>query len=203
MPGAARAGRTRARARVAGRSGEAAGALTRLELARLCARVENDWVGAQTGLLDQLASLFGQRDAALCIDFATLAIEPVPLGWEAGGWSCSTPAIVTRTPAPPTTSAAPNAPAPASCLAGLAQRGACRGAWRAARAAASPRPPRARRKRARARRRAGAARRRPARARERCSTPHTRACATTSRYPRRPSRRPSRGCAKRAPPARG
>ena len=58
---------------------EAAGALTRLDLARLCARVENDWVGAQTGLLDQLASLFGQRDAALCIDFATLAIEPVPL----------------------------------------------------------------------------------------------------------------------------
>ncbi len=31
----------------------------RLELARVCARVENDWVGAQTGLLDQLASLFG------------------------------------------------------------------------------------------------------------------------------------------------
>jgi galactokinase len=58
----------------------------RLELARVCARVENDWVGAQTGLLDQLASLFGRADAALLIDFAALeTIEPVPLhlsGWK-------------------------------------------------------------------------------------------------------------------------
>jgi len=57
----------------------------RLELARVCARVENEWVGAQTGLLDQLASLYGEPDAALSIDFATLAIEPVPLrldGWQ-------------------------------------------------------------------------------------------------------------------------
>jgi galactokinase len=62
----------------------------RLELARVCARVENEWVGAQTGLLDQLASLFGQPDAALLIDFATLdtetapPIETVPL--KLGGW---------------------------------------------------------------------------------------------------------------------
>jgi galactokinase len=57
----------------------------RIELARLCARVENEWVGAQTGLLDQLASLYGQVDNALLIDFATLQIEPVPLrldGWR-------------------------------------------------------------------------------------------------------------------------
>ena len=56
----------------------------RTELAELCARVENDWVGAQTGLLDQLASLFGEPDAALCIDFSTLQIEPVPL--RLGAW---------------------------------------------------------------------------------------------------------------------
>jgi galactokinase len=56
----------------------------RLELARVCARVENEWVGAQTGLLDQLASLYGEADAALSIDFATLAIEPVPL--RLGDW---------------------------------------------------------------------------------------------------------------------
>jgi galactokinase len=54
-------------------------ALNRTDVARLCARVENDWVGAQTGLLDQLASLYGERDAALCIDFRTLHVEPVPL----------------------------------------------------------------------------------------------------------------------------
>jgi galactokinase len=56
----------------------------RLEIARLCARVENEWVGAQTGLLDQLASLFGQQDSALRIDFQTLDIEAVPL--RLGDW---------------------------------------------------------------------------------------------------------------------
>ncbi|HEY2768729.1 MAG TPA: galactokinase [Solirubrobacteraceae bacterium] len=60
--------------------------LDRLALARLCSRVENDWVGARTGLLDQLASLFGEADTALCIDFSSLTIERVPLilrdGWR-------------------------------------------------------------------------------------------------------------------------
>jgi galactokinase len=53
--------------------------LSRIDIARLCARVENDWVGAQTGLLDQLASLYGEPDAAVYIDFRTLTVEPVPL----------------------------------------------------------------------------------------------------------------------------
>jgi len=50
-----------------------------VELARLCSRVENEWTGARTGLLDQLASLCGARDAALLIDFRSLEIERVPL----------------------------------------------------------------------------------------------------------------------------
>jgi galactokinase len=57
----------------------------RLRIARLCARVESEWVGAQTGLLDQLASLYGALETALLIDFQTLAIEGVPLrlrGWR-------------------------------------------------------------------------------------------------------------------------
>jgi galactokinase len=53
--------------------------IDRLELARLCSRVENDWTGARTGLLDQIASLYGASDTALCIDFQTLEVEPVPL----------------------------------------------------------------------------------------------------------------------------
>jgi galactokinase len=60
----------------------------RRDLARLCSRVENDWVGAQTGLLDQLASLCGQPGHAVRIDFATLAIDPVPL--ELGDWTLVT-----------------------------------------------------------------------------------------------------------------
>jgi galactokinase len=48
-------------------------------LAKLCSRVENDHVGAATGLLDQLASLYGETGHAVRIDFATLALERVPL----------------------------------------------------------------------------------------------------------------------------
>jgi galactokinase len=57
-------------------------------LARLCSRVENTWVGAQTGLLDQLASLCGAVDGALLIDFATVDVQPVPL--ELGEWTLAT-----------------------------------------------------------------------------------------------------------------
>ncbi|MEA2472082.1 MAG: galactokinase, partial [Thermoleophilaceae bacterium] len=57
----------------------------RLELARLCSRVENEWVGAQTGLLDQIASLFGVPGAALRVDFRSLDVQPVPL--RLGDWS--------------------------------------------------------------------------------------------------------------------
>jgi galactokinase len=60
-------------------------ALDRRDLARLCSRVENDWVGAQTGLLDQLAALFGRAGHALRLDCRDLAIEPVPL--DLRGWT--------------------------------------------------------------------------------------------------------------------
>jgi galactokinase len=56
----------------------------RLEIARLCSRVENEWVGARTGLLDQLASIFGVAGCTLLIDFADMRLETVPL--ELGGW---------------------------------------------------------------------------------------------------------------------
>jgi galactokinase len=56
----------------------------RVELAKLCSRVENDWVGAATGLLDQLASLCAQPGHAVRIDFRTLDLQPVPL--ELGDW---------------------------------------------------------------------------------------------------------------------
>jgi galactokinase len=54
-------------------------------LARLCSRVESKWVGAQTGLLDQLASLCGAPGMAMLIDFQTFEVEPVPLQLE-DGW---------------------------------------------------------------------------------------------------------------------
>ena len=59
--------------------------LDRVALAQLCSRVESAWVGAHTGLLDQLASLYGEADHAVLIDFRTLRTQAVPLvldGWR-------------------------------------------------------------------------------------------------------------------------
>jgi galactokinase len=60
----------------------------RLALARLCSRVENEWVGARTGLLDQVAALCAREGHALRVDCRTLDVEPVPLTLE--GWTLAT-----------------------------------------------------------------------------------------------------------------
>ena len=62
--------------------------MDRLDVARLCSRAENEWVGARTGLLDQIAALFGEPGHALRIDFHSLDIEPVPL--DLAGWTLVT-----------------------------------------------------------------------------------------------------------------
>jgi galactokinase len=54
-----------------------------VELARLCSRIESDYAGAETGLLDQLASLLGEEGHALRLDIRALEWEPVAL--ELGG----------------------------------------------------------------------------------------------------------------------
>jgi galactokinase len=56
----------------------------RMRLARLSSRVENQWVGARTGLLDQIAALLGREGHGLRIDFRSLDVEPVPL--RTGDW---------------------------------------------------------------------------------------------------------------------
>ncbi|OBG28925.1 galactokinase [Mycobacterium sp. 852002-51057_SCH5723018] len=55
------------------------------EQARLAQRAENEYVGAPTGLLDQLAALFGERSTALLIDFRELSVVPVAFDPEASG----------------------------------------------------------------------------------------------------------------------
>ncbi len=62
--------------------------MERLELARVCSRVENDWVGASSGLLDQLAVLFCQEEHALRIDFRSLELRQVLL--DLRGWTLAT-----------------------------------------------------------------------------------------------------------------
>ena len=57
----------------------------RRELARLCSRVEHRWAGAETGLLDQMASLLASEGHAMLLDCRDLSVEHVPL--DLGGWT--------------------------------------------------------------------------------------------------------------------
>ncbi|MDI3312744.1 MAG: galactokinase [Mycobacterium sp.] len=59
--------------------------IERLEQARVAQRAENDYVGAPTGLLDQLASLFGEPSTALLIDFRDVSVRPVRFDPDAYG----------------------------------------------------------------------------------------------------------------------
>jgi galactokinase len=54
------------------------------ELAKLCSKVENEWVGQKTGLMDQIAVLMSTDAHALRIDFRDLSLTSVPL--ELGDW---------------------------------------------------------------------------------------------------------------------
>ena len=51
----------------------------RRELARLCQRAENEFVGARVGIMDQFISLFGKEQRALLLDCRSLDFELLPL----------------------------------------------------------------------------------------------------------------------------
>ncbi|MET0700038.1 MAG: galactokinase [Mycobacterium sp.] len=59
--------------------------LSRVEQARIAQRAENEYVGAPTGLLDQLAALCGEERQAMLIDFCDLGVQPVPFDPDAAG----------------------------------------------------------------------------------------------------------------------
>ena len=50
-----------------------------IELAKLCQRIENEYTGVETGLLDQLASILGEEGRAVRLDMRTLEASPVAL----------------------------------------------------------------------------------------------------------------------------
>ncbi len=56
-----------------------------VNVARLAQRAENDFVGAPTGLMDQLSSLCGEVDRALLIDFDETTVSPVVFDLDAHG----------------------------------------------------------------------------------------------------------------------
>jgi galactokinase len=53
--------------------------LAPLELARLCQRAENEFVGAKTGIMDQFTALFSRAGNAVLLDCRSLDHEDVPL----------------------------------------------------------------------------------------------------------------------------
>ncbi|KHL14535.1 galactokinase [Mumia flava] len=60
-----------------------------IETALLCQRAENDYVGAPTGSMDQLAAMCGQSGHALLIETAPTppTVEAVPAHWVADGYA--------------------------------------------------------------------------------------------------------------------
>ncbi len=57
-------------------------ALLPMELAKLCRKAENEFVGVQCGLLDQASSLFGEKDHAVFLDCRSEQVEQIPFPKE-------------------------------------------------------------------------------------------------------------------------
>lgn len=52
--------------------------ISRLDLAKLCRRAENEFVGVNCGLLDQASSVFGKKDHLVYLDCRAESVENVP-----------------------------------------------------------------------------------------------------------------------------
>ena len=64
--------------------------MTRKEMALLCQRAENEFVGARCGIMDQLASACGERGAALFLDCRSLESQAIPIPAEVMVVMCDT-----------------------------------------------------------------------------------------------------------------
>jgi len=53
--------------------------LPKLEIAKLCQRAENEFVGAHVGIMDQFVACFGKSNHAIFLDCRSLSHEAVPL----------------------------------------------------------------------------------------------------------------------------
>lgn len=56
--------------------------LAKPEIAKICQAAENDFIGAQSGIMDQFASCCGVKDNAILLDCRSLDYEPLPLPEE-------------------------------------------------------------------------------------------------------------------------
>jgi galactokinase len=53
--------------------------LEKMQLAQLCQKAENEFVGVQSGLLDQASSVFGKNHQLILLDFLKITVETVSL----------------------------------------------------------------------------------------------------------------------------
>ena len=57
--------------------------LDKWEMVRIGQAAENEFVGANTGMLDQFASIFGQANTALLLDCRSLEVKKIPINLPA------------------------------------------------------------------------------------------------------------------------
>src|SRR5204863_8012957 len=64
--------------------------LERVELARICQRAENEFVGMRCGIMDQFISCYGEEGKALLLDCRSLAYKLLPMPEEVRLVICNT-----------------------------------------------------------------------------------------------------------------
>jgi galactokinase len=64
--------------------------IDRTELAKLCQRAENEFVGARVGIMDQFASCYGQAGKALLLDCRSLEFKLLPISEDVQMVVCNT-----------------------------------------------------------------------------------------------------------------
>jgi galactokinase len=64
--------------------------IDRLELAKICQKAENEYVGIRSGLMDQFIACFGKKDTAVMLDCRSLESTPLPLPDEVKLVACNT-----------------------------------------------------------------------------------------------------------------
>src|SRR5882724_2531826 len=70
--------------------GSAGHSLDLKNIAKLCQRAENEFVGARVGIMDQFASCFGSVDHAILLDCRSLEFKRLPLPSSAAMVICNT-----------------------------------------------------------------------------------------------------------------
>lgn len=59
-------------------------AIAPLDLAKLCRKAENEFVGVSCGLLDQVSSIFGKKDHAIYLDCRAETVATIPFPHDVG-----------------------------------------------------------------------------------------------------------------------